>query len=329
MEALLSGILFGAALAAGGLASPAVVDSQMALKDWYLIQCLLSATILTAVVYALLDLFDLVKLQPRSSSPLGAMATYGGNMLGGALLGAGMATSSSGPEILLAQAGCGIHQALYVLAGAVTGGILWTGFLADLTKRIGGTGAGRPKTVTLSQYLGIPRNVVLLIVGGLWIMAGIYLPDSDLGAQGGLSTVLVGASLIGLSQTFSMLSRRALIGISGSYEEAGMHFWWIVGGAQPTKKPRSQNNLIFAAGLLLGAACTAQLAPSLVHVAKGGEVSKTRAAIGGALMTIGSRMAGGCTAGHGLSGLALLSTSSLITMTFAFATGPLVKYLIG
>lgn len=67
----------------------------------------------------------------------------------------------------------------------------------------------------------------------------------------------------------------------------------------------------------------AKVAPTLV-----GEVvvetSPLLATLGAFLMIIGARTAGGCTSGHGISGISLLSTSSMITIASAFGVGAVV-----
>lgn len=56
-----------------------------------------------------------------------------------------------------------------------------------------------------------------------------------------------------------------------------------------------------------------------MQVVKG--VTASEAFVGGILLFLGARIAGGCTTGHGLSGLSLLSILSLITIgsTYSFA----------
>jgi uncharacterized membrane protein YedE/YeeE len=39
---------------------------------------------------------------------------------------------------------------------------------------------------------------------------------------------------------------------------------------------------------------------------------------------VGSRMAGGCPSGHGISGMSLLSISSVVTIASAFGAGAVV-----
>lgn len=51
------------------------------------------------------------------------------------------------------------------------------------------------------------------------------------------------------------------------------------------------------------------------------QISVARAAVGGVALIIGARTAGGCTSGHGISGMAALSTASFATVGAMFAGG--------
>lgn len=53
----------------------------------------------------------------------------------------------------------------------------------------------------------------------------------------------------------------------------------------------------------------------------GAEVGNLQAVLGGAVMLFGSRLAGGCTSGHGISGMSLLSISSFVSVAAMFAGG--------
>ena len=50
---------------------------------------------------------------------------------------------------------------------------------------------------------------------------------------------------------------------------------------------------------------------------------------GGFLMLFGSRMAGGCTSGHGLSGMGLLATASFVAVPAMFGGGIAVGFAMG
>jgi hypothetical protein len=49
---------------------------------------------------------------------------------------------------------------------------------------------------------------------------------------------------------------------------------------------------------------------------------------GGVLLGFGSRLANGCTSGHGIVGTALFAKSSWIAMSVFFATGIVVTHLL-
>jgi uncharacterized membrane protein YedE/YeeE len=50
-------------------------------------------------------------------------------------------------------------------------------------------------------------------------------------------------------------------------------------------------------------------------------ISMSRAILGGITLIVGSRVAGGCTSGHGISGMSMLSVASFVTVGGMFAGG--------
>ncbi|POR31440.1 Uncharacterized protein TPAR_08324, partial [Tolypocladium paradoxum] len=250
---LVSGAAFGAAMMAAGFHNPAVVIEQLKFENWHMFQTFLAATGSSAVIYTVAERLGYVKLQPRSSSPLGLFAKYDGNIIGGALLGVGMALSGSCPGTLYPQLAAGVGTGFYALAGACAGGILWTGFLSKAVKKQREAAGVKPEAGVVNEALGLSKAATLLLFEGacLAVIAAttIYTPRNTnailLGATGGL--------LVGLAQLVSLLTRRCMIGISGSYEEMGHVFWWLVGGADPGARPASQQNLLFASGVAAGA----------------------------------------------------------------------------
>jgi uncharacterized membrane protein YedE/YeeE len=239
-----------------------------------------------------------------------------------------MALSGAAPEILLAQAATGLRTGLYALGGAVVGGLAWTGFLGGWLKKRNDQAGIKPQTVTMGDQFGLSKDAMLVVfettcLGA--VAASVMHSPEPLNVQ---ARWLMGGLCIGLAQLVSLISRRSLMGISGAYEEMGSFFWWLFGGAKSANKPGSYQNIMFAIGTLAGGWATSQIFPQLIDHVPTSSISPTTAAIGGVLMTVGSRMAGGCTSGHGLSGLALLSTSSIVTMESTFAAGLLMTPLV-
>ncbi|KAF4126570.1 Pfam:DUF395 [Geosmithia morbida] len=317
-----SGVTFGASMLAAGFHHPSIVVSQLKFDNWHMVQTFMTATAGSAAIYTVLERLAYLSLTPRSNSPLSLFSKYDGNIIGGSMLGIGMALSGACPGTLVVQMGAGVSAGYLSFLGAVAGGIIWSGYLSGAVKRRNDKEGTRTEINTLMDQTGLPRMAAFcLFEAAALALVGVttvYTPAASepeiLGIVGGL--LIAGAQLV------SMLSRRSMLGISGSYEEMGKLFWWAVAGADPVDKP-GHGNILFSMGVLSGAYLLGRIMPELVG-APASEPSPVLAVAGGILMVIGSRTAGGCTSGHGISGLSLLSTSSVVTIASAFAAGRLV-----
>lgn len=125
---------------------------------------------------------------------------------------------------------------------------------------------------------------------------------------------LVGGVLIGLAVALMLLLNGRLAGISG-----------ILSGMLSSKAGNMVWRLAFVAGLMLGA---------LAYVlASGGSLTVNVLAsppailIGGLLVGFGTRMGSGCTSGHGLCGLALLSRRSVVATAVFFGVAMITVFL--
>ncbi|KAG6095055.1 hypothetical protein E4U30_002790 [Claviceps sp. LM220 group G6] len=330
---VISGAAFGAAMAAAGFHDPAAVVSQLKLENWHMGQAFLAATAASAAIYLVAERRTYVKIPPRMPSPLGLFSKYDGNILGGALLGMGMALGGSCPGALYAQLAAGVRSGWYALNGAIVGGILWTGIVSKGVQRLREKNAVRPERGVVNEQLGLSRGTTVLLletacVGAIVATMTLHTPASGSNYSTSASRIpgAVGGLLIGGAQLVSILTRRSMVGISGSYEEIGTLFWRLVRGADTTAKPASYGNILFASGVAAGAWGFLKLLPGLVS-APTHLVSPRLAMTGGVLMAVGSRMAGGCTSGHGISGISLLSVSSVVTIVTAFVVGALVAPL--
>jgi len=281
-----------------------------------MIQAFITATASSAVFYSIAERMGYLSLKPRSNSPLGLFSRYDGNIIGGALLGAGMAISGACPGTMLVQIGAGVTTGLYALAGAVLGGIIYTGFVGPSIKKRNDALGSKTQVATMNDGLGMSKGATIAVFETLCIglVAGTTLLTPA--ASEPLIPGYVGGLLIGSAQLFSMLTRRSMMGVSGSYEEIGKHFWAVVGGGATP----GSGNIMFASGMLAGAFGLAKAMPELVEAPVAG-VNPAMAVLGGCSLVVGSRIAGGCTSGHGISGISLLSISSVITIASAFAVG--------
>ena len=116
-------------------------------------------------------------------------------------------------------------------------------------------------------------------------------------------TATLGGMIIGLAVVIFFLFNGRLVGISGIAANA------------LTEKDNKFDNLLFLLGLILG--------PFLYTLFTNQEINITISnslillIIAGLLVGIGTRISGGCTSGHGISGVGRFSLRSIIaTITF-------------
>ncbi|KAK0610845.1 hypothetical protein B0T14DRAFT_529188 [Immersiella caudata] len=155
---------------------------------------------------------------------------------------------------------------------------------------------------------------------------------------GGSSFPAAGGLLIGLAQLVSLLLRGNAVGVSAAYEDVGECVWWPFyspesesesGSGDGSKRPSLKTSSIaFAVGIVIGSRALAVLTPGLLHLSGVPDVPMLQGVLGGFTMVLGARVAGGCTSGHGITGMSLLSISSFVTIGSALATGVLTASLV-
>src|SRR5262249_56093670 len=110
------GVVFGLALEKSRVFEPGMIIGQMQLRNFIMLKVFLTAVATGAVALSLLNGFGWVQLQPRP-------AQYAANVIGGSLLGAGVALAGACPGTTLAQIGAGYRDALFTFIGGVGGGV--------------------------------------------------------------------------------------------------------------------------------------------------------------------------------------------------------------
>lgn len=239
-----------------------------------------------------------------------------------------MALTGACPGTVLPQLATGIPSASYVLLGGLLGGILYSRYGKSLIRpaqaKVKADSKQIEERLTIDQVLKIDSTRALAIYETLClsIVASVsYLapdkPDVLLpGAVGGL--------LIGLSQFASLFLTSSTLGVSTAYEQLGNVFWWVyrtivLGKRNPRPSIKATS---FVLGSVLG---SWGLGKALGLSGGGGKgeviIGTLRAVAGGVLLTFGSRVAGGCTSGHGISGMSLLSVGSFVSVGAMFAGG--------
>ena len=280
---------------------------------------------------------------PSSKNFLPRLTVYDGNIVGGLLQGVGMALSGTDPGTTLVLAASSLSvsprhwpwdNARPAFVGSLLGGLAYR----ILERHIARPAASstQPKRnalapTTLTALLRLPHDAAPILALGsaaacLYLIRGGHLSLMSLVLSGPIR----GGFLLGLAQLFSILTRRKTIGISTFYEDV----WSSVifdkstsagGGRDSTMsavpvrrnlRVRVSDLTVFATGIGLGSLALVQCLPALPPLpsTRVASLAPTVPAVAGGFLTIlGSRIAGGCTSGHGLSGTPTLGLASLIT----------------
>ena len=140
------GIVFGFALEKSRVFEPGVIVGQMQMRNFIMLKVFLTAVATGAVVLAVLNGFGFVKLAPKA-------AMYYADIIGGVILGAGIALAGACPGTTLAQIGAGYRDALFTLVGGLAGAVAYSYAEPALSKSFLGQSGGK---IIFSQLFGIP-----------------------------------------------------------------------------------------------------------------------------------------------------------------------------
>ncbi|KAI0539643.1 hypothetical protein GGR58DRAFT_217910 [Xylaria digitata] len=316
----LSGAAFGSALAATGIYQPTVILSQMKLENWHMVQTFLTGSAASTLVVTLCQKLGYIHAKPRGYSSLGLFGPLDGNIIGGCLLGIGMTLAGSCPGTVFVQVGAGVHSGIYTLGGSILGGIIWSGFLRSALASLKSKrrqAPPKPENLTIHGALRTSQTVALIGVEVMFAGAVATISALRLVKTQGLVGPVLGGFLVAGAQLFSALTRKTLLGTSASFEEFGDYISWLLRGGGDGK-PKSYSSIAAVTGMIVGALGLSLVSP-LPQLLPSVNIETTRLVLGGVLLTLGARMGGGCTSGHGITGISLLSVSSFVSVAAMFA----------
>lgn len=313
---LFSGLIFGSALTISGVASPQVIRNQFKLSDYHMLVTLLSASASSATVLLAYNSRAGDKRIPvRSVQRQTSWITdYDSHVLGGAMVGLGMALTGACPGTVLIQAAAGIGHSRIIALSSVVAGALF----ARWKKSWGHIPNDQHQPPSVMTATGMSTNKAVLVYNSMvfaMILAVLVLASRSRA----LVHPVVGGLLIGCGQLASLVLAGKAVGVSTAYEATGKALLDIFGG-RPVKKMNP--SIVFAFALVAGAKMTMLCLPGVVEkLVPLKEQSIWAAVMGGFLLSFGSRLAGGCTSGHGISGMAGMSLSSFATVAAMFGAG--------
>ncbi|KAG9233291.1 hypothetical protein BJ875DRAFT_464545 [Amylocarpus encephaloides] len=232
-----------------------------------------------------------------------------------------MTLTGACPGTVFSQVGTGIPSSIPVLIGTGIGGIIYS-FLKpriaaspDIVQKEKGTPSFTKPTLADRAGFSNLTALALYEVFLVGMVTGVvhFFPRNN----PSLVDPVLGGALIGVSQLTSLLLTSSTLGTSTAFEQVGDLFWWLL---SPSKPRPSIRGTAFATGALAGAYLLTLVA-AVPMPDENIPIGTARAVGGGAILILGSRIAGGCTSGHGISGMSMLSVASILTVGGMFAGG--------
>jgi len=321
----ISGAAFGATLTASGVWNPSFIVEQMRFHDFHMLKVFMTAGSVSALAIHLLSRSGYVPKKARAPSLLITGIPYDGNMIGGTMLGLGMTLTGACPGTVLVQVVTLTYPGIYSFVGGVLGGILYVPLRKYLI-RSGSCVKPKDESLWLYTKLHINSDLAILVWVAMYVsVVGAAMVLAPPTQQNPFLPPIVGGLSIGAAQMASLAIRGVPIGISTAYEDIGAK---VYGMFRKSGKDREciqtvTPSLAFATGVMLGAATLARAVPkvALAGTTTSLEISPSKALLGGVVMVFGARLAGGCTSGHGISGMSMLATASVVTVASMFASG--------
>lgn len=238
-----------------------------------------------------------------------------------------MALTGACPGTVLVQLALGYESATYVMLGGLAGG---AGFVAlgDKLRRSQvkvkqGKVEDDALKHTVMERLQVSEERAVLVYETLLISV-IALVDrlGFKGRENVLFDPVRGGMLIGLAQAMSVLLSKKTLGVSSAYAELAQKGMGLMKGDVSLK---GTSNIVFALGVMAGAKIVSLYVP---RVRDEVQIGALQAIFGGFVGIFGARMAGGCTSGHGISGMSTLSISSFVTVAGMFGGGIAIRLLL-
>lgn len=330
----LCGVFFGVAAEKCRVHEVFVIQDQMLFDRFVMLKMFLSATATSMLSFSIL-----LMVPATNHAMMAAFNSYSpclfnkGTLscaMGGWILGCGMTIAGSCPGMVFAQVGSGTQNAGFTILGGLFGVLLYAALektLTALTKpsvpwrkfflheHMGGAFSGLALpvvavlgTMVFAVELYAPWSTEVTTGGGDQILSQLSWPPYVCGAMVGLlqiPIVLLYHDTLGSASSYCTIVAQAFHGRSPYLAKyrSGEGNWWQV---------------FYVSGVIGGAYLSSVSSGAFGKIVG---VSPLQSFAGGVLMLFGARLAGGCTSGHGLSGMGLLSMLSFVTVPAMFAGG--------
>ena len=354
LAAVCMGLVFGSVMDVGKVTNPIVIRQQFIFQRFIMLKMFLGAAGSSAFFFALLSELSPRRFHVARQGFVDSVAAKGfsATMVGPFILGAGMALAGACPGMVLIQCGGGVSSGPVTLAGGFVAAALFGVVQPYLVGWMGtcNTNKGKAEDIAILSkmpfwVLGLGLSaacfgcVVVFEVlfpwtsrnthASQWLWVGelpMFANAWTDSAPGGLMGFFVGAMQVpcvlwcldslGSSSAYMTFSSQVLVVRSvqdrlshwNGYR-LGVGNWW---------------QAVYLLNAILGAFITSWTTGTF---GKAAGVKDWEALVGGFLMIFGSRIASGCTSGHGLSGMGLLILKSMAAVPAMFMGGIMVGFI--
>lgn len=162
---LLMGFVFGWALEKSRVFEPGMIVGQMQLRNFIMLKVFLTAVATGLVVISVLYGLGYAKLHIKELQVTALV-------VGGLMLGIGIAISGACPGTVLAQAGAGYRDAWFTILGGIAGALTYGYSEPEIRALLTAPGAGKP---TFADLAGLPFWQIALPAAAVIVIALVLL----------------------------------------------------------------------------------------------------------------------------------------------------------
>jgi uncharacterized membrane protein YedE/YeeE len=318
---LFLGFLFGAILQYSKLNRYNVISGMATLENFAVAKAIAVAIGVGAVIIAIEIGLGLASYHIKPF-------LLGGIAIGGIIFGTGMAILGYCPGTLPVSLGEGSVDALMGITGGLAGGFVYTSLVPSIQSILG------PDLGSISLFTLIGKHpfafyIIDILLGAAFVLMAFWLNRKEKATDLKWLYSGIGLALLNAVVFLEVLTNR-VIGASTAYPYVAD---LITGTTQNSYFQKIQGpgqwEVLFLTGAFISGLVISlfrrEFKIILIHSNwakyKGTSGSKRLiwSFIGGFILIIGARMAGGCTSGHVLSGGMQLAVSSLVFAVFVFA----------
>lgn len=178
-----------------------------------------------------------------------------------------------------------------------------------------------------SDILGLPYlQVAVPLFGGLLVSLVAYEKFFNKGqkSSGSKWRPYIGGAIIGLLQIPALYFLGCGLGTSSAFLTIPASCLKLIGYSNPTIEkftsfPKNYWQVALDVGIVFGSWLYSKLTDEQKPARTQSNIPKSL--FGGFILLLGARLAGGCTSGHGLTGINNLSITSMVAVASMFASG--------